>query len=224
MKPGQRLLDIGCGWGGLSHYAAEHHGVQVVGITVSEEQQRLARQRCAGLPVEIRLMDYRDLTKQPAARFDRIVSVGMFEHVGAKNYRAFAGTAWNLLHEEGLFLLHTIGRHQTAPTTDPWIDKYIFPNGKIPSAPEIARAIEGLFIIEDWHNFGPDYDRTLMAWWHKLDAAWPGLPKRYDRQLHRRFKYYLLSCAAFFRARQGQLWQLMLTKRSYPHTYRPVRL
>lgn len=219
LKPGELLLEIGCGWGGLAHFAARHYGVEVVGITVSKEQQKLARERCAGLPVSIELMDYRDISR----KFDKIVSVGMFEHVGPKNYRAYFDIAHRALANNGLFLLHTIGSALTLSKTDPWIDQYIFPNGKLPSAREIAAAVEGRFLIEDWHNFGADYDRTLMAWWKNFDAAWPGLEGRYGPRFYRMWKYYLMSCAGFFRSRQGQLWQVVLSKPQRARTYRSVR-
>ncbi len=219
LAPGERLLDIGCGWGGLARYAGERHGVEVTGITVSREQQKLARERCAGLPVTIELMDYRELD----GRFDKVVSVGMFEHVGPKNYPAYFGAVDRVMADDGLFLLHTIGNYDTIHTTDAWIDKYVFPNGKIPSARQIARAIEPDFILEDWHNFGQDYDRTLMAWWHNFDAAWPALADSYDARFYRMFKYYLNACAGYFRSRQGQLWQIVLSKRSRRAVYRSVR-
>lgn len=219
LKPGERMLEIGCGWGGLARYAAEHYGVEVVGITISKEQQKLARARCEGLPVSIELMDYRDLTEQ----YDKIVSVGMFEHVGPKNYAVYFDTAYRALKDDGLFLLHTIGNSVTSPKTDAWIDKYIFPNGKLPSAKEIASTLEGRFLIEDWHNFGQDYDHTLMAWWENFDIAWPFLEAKYGKRFYRMWKYYLMSCAGFFRSRQGQLWQLVLSKPERGGVYRSVR-
>ncbi len=219
LRPGESLLEIGCGWGGLARHAAERYGVRVTGITVSKEQLALAQQRCAGLPVELRLQDYRDLDGQ----FDKIVSVGMFEHVGPKNYEVYFDTARRLLKPGGLFLLHTIGLDVTSPRTDPWIDRYIFPNGKLPSAVEIARAVEGRFLVEDWHNFGPDYDRTLMAWHANFERAWPQLKDRYPPRFQRMFRYYLLMCAGFFRSRQGQLWQLVLAGRERREAYRSVR-
>lgn len=219
LQPGERLLEIGCGWGGLAHFAAQHYGVEVVGITVSKEQQKLARKRCAGLPVSIELMDYRDL----AEKFDKVVSVGMFEHVGPKNYATYFDTVHRALKDDGLFLLHTIGNSVTSPKTDAWIDKYIFPNGKLPSAKEIASVLERRFLIEDWHNFGPDYDRTLMAWWDNFEQAWPGLQEKYGERFYRMWKYYLMSCAGFFRSRQGQLWQLVLSKTERQQVYRSVR-
>jgi cyclopropane-fatty-acyl-phospholipid synthase len=219
LKPGERLLDIGSGWGGLARFAAIHYGVEVVGITISKEQQKLSRERCAGLPVTIELMDYRDLSGQ----FDKIVSVGMFEHVGPKNYATYFAIAARLLKDDGLFLLHTIGNYLTCRKIDPWIDKYVFPNGWLPSAAEITRAVEGRFLIEDWHNFGPDYDRTLMAWWDNFERGWPALEDKYGERFHRMWKYYLMSCAGVFRSRQGQLWQIVLSKRTRPGAYRSMR-
>lgn len=219
LMPGERLLDIGCGWGGLAKYAAENYGVHVVGITVSKEQQQLARQRCAGLPVDIELRDYRELQGQ----FDKIVSVGMFEHVGKKNYEVYFDNVLRLLKSEGLFLLHTIGSHCTTEAVDPWIDKYIFPNGKLPSAKEIASMVENKFIIDDWHNFGQDYDRTLMAWMHNFEQAWPDLRPHYGQQFYRMWKYYLMSSAGYFRCRQGQLWQIVMSKRERVAQYRSIR-
>ncbi|MDD5363932.1 MAG: cyclopropane fatty acyl phospholipid synthase [Gallionellaceae bacterium] len=219
LQPGEHLLEIGCGWGSLARYAAEHYGVEVFGITVSKAQRQLALGRCAGLPVRIELMDYRDL----AGQFDKVASVGMFEHVGQKNYPAYFDVARRALKDDGLFLLHTIGSHVSLRRTDPWIDKHVFPNGRLPSARELARVLEGRFVIEDWHNFGSDYDRTLMAWWERFERAWPGLAGQYDERFQRKWKYYLLSCAGFFRARQGQLWQLVLSKRGRAGVYRSVR-
>jgi cyclopropane-fatty-acyl-phospholipid synthase len=219
LQPGERLLEIGCGWGGLARYAAEHYGVKVTGVTVSKEQQRLARERCRGLPIRVELMDYRRLD----GRFDKVVSVGMFEHVGLKNYPIYFDTVQRLMEDNGLFLLHTIGSYKTWPMTDPWIERYIFPNGKLPSAEELAIALNDRFLIEDCHNFGQDYDRTLMAWWERFDAAWPRLSAGYSRTFYRMWRYYLMSCAGFFRSRQGQLWQLVLSKRTRRAQYRSVR-
>lgn len=219
LQPGETLLDIGCGWGGLARFAAEHHGATVTGITVSREQQAAARERCAGLPVTIELQDYRTLE----GRFDKIVSVGMFEHVGPKNYATYFDTARRLLADDGLFLLHTIGGARTTRVVDPWIERYIFPNGKIPSAEEITAAVNDRLLVEDWHNFGPDYDPTLMAWWRNFEAAWPGLEDQYDRRFYRMWRFYLLSCAGFFRSRRGQLWQIVLSRKSRTAAYRSIR-
>lgn len=147
----------------------------------------------------------------------------MFEHVGPKNYAVYFDTAHRALKDDGLFLLHTIGNSVTSPKTDAWIDKYIFPNGKLPSAKEIASTLEGRFLIEDWHNFGQDYDQTLMAWWENFDIAWPFPEAKYGKRFYRMWKYYLMSCAGFFRSRQGQLWQLVLCKQGRSDVYRSVR-
>lgn len=219
LKPGEHLLDIGSGWGSLAYYAAKHYGVKVLGITVSKEQLQLAEVRCAGLPVRFKLMDYRDLDGQ----FDKIASVGMFEHVGAKNYNTFFDVVARVLKKEGIFLLHTIGLPVAASHTDPWIDKYIFPNGQLPSAKQIAAAVEDHMVIEDWHNFGPDYDRTLMAWWHNFNRAWPTLKEKYGARFYRMWRYYLLQSAGFFRSGEGQLWQIVLQHRHHPGVYRSVR-
>jgi len=219
LKPGEKVLDIGCGWGSFAHYAAQNHGVEVVGITISREQQKLARERCKDLPVTIELQDYRELSGQ----FDKVVSIGMFEHVGPKNYPIYFDNVKRLLVDDGLFLLHTIGIDKTSLRVDAWIDKYIFRNGKLPSAAELSQVINGRFVIEDWHNFGPDYDKTLMAWWQRFDAAWPELSQHYDARFYRMWKYYLHSCAGFFRAKRGQLWQLVLSKPGRQDVYRSLR-
>jgi len=220
LKAGEKLLDIGCGWGGFMAYAVRHYGVEATGVTVSKEQRQYVLDRYEDLPLTIKLADYRDLD----GKYDKIVSIGMFEHVGSKNYATFFDTAKRLLKDGGLFLLHTIGNNATTRSLDPWIDKYIFPNGQIPSAAQIARALERRFLIEDWHNFGQDYDRTLMAWYNRFELAWPKLAAKYGEHFHRMWKYYLLCCAGFFRSRQGQLWQLVLSKRAKTDTYRSVRL
>lgn len=207
LKPGMKLLDVGCGWGGLAAYAAEHYGVSVQGVTISKEQKMLAQERCQGLDVEILLQDYRDLNLQ----FDRIVSVGMFEHVGPKNYDTYFSVIAKNLKPEGLFLLHTIGSNLTDLNVDPWINKYIFPNGCLPSVKHIARASEEYFVMEDLHNIGSDYDRTLMAWYENFKQAWPELSANYSERFERMFTYYLNTCAGAFRARNIQLWQVLLS-------------
>jgi cyclopropane-fatty-acyl-phospholipid synthase len=209
LKPNQRVLDIGCGWGSFMRFAAERYGVECVGLTVSQEQAALGNARHADLPIEFRVQDYRDVDE----RFDHIVSVGMFEHVGRKNYRTYMQMANRCLRDDGLFLLHTIGKNCRNSAPDPWIDKYIFPNGDLPALAQIGDAAENLFVIEDVHNFGADYDKTLMAWHANFEAAWPRFRERYGERFYRMWRYYLLSCAGAFRARDIQLWQLVLSKR-----------
>lgn len=222
LKKGDRILDIGCGWGSFAKFAAEKYGASVVGITISKEQALLAQERCKGLPVEIRVQDYRDVNE----KFDHIISLGMFEHVGVKNYRTYFEMVNRCLKEGGLFLLHTIGGNVSRLTSDPWIGKYIFPGGMIPSVAQIGEAIEGLFVMEDWHNFGTDYDKTLMAWFKNFDAAWSSsetLREKYGDRFYRMWKYYLLSCAGAFRAREVQLWQIILSPRGVEGGYTSVR-
>lgn len=216
---GMRVLDIGCGWGSFAKYAAQKYGVGVVGITVSREQAELARHLCKGLNVEIHLQDYRNV----AGEFDGAVSVGMFEHVGYKNYRKFMQFVHRILKGNGLFLLHTIGGNQSVRTTDPWIAKYIFPNSMLPSIKQIGAAIEGLFVMEDWHNFGAHYDRTLLAWFENFRRNWDKLKSHFDERFFRIWKYYLLSCAGSFRARRNQLWQIVLSKKGMPGGYQSIR-
>lgn len=219
LREGQTVLDIGSGWGGFLKYAAEHYGVKGVGITVSREQAAYANDTRGNLPVETRLMDYLELDGQ----FDHIVSIGMFEHVGFKNYKAFFSKVRSLLSDEGLFLLHCIGGNLTRPNGDPWIEKYIFPNGMLPSPRQVTQSVEDKLVMEDWHNFGPDYDKTLMAWYHNFDAAWPEFKEQYGERFYRMWRYYLMSCAAIFRARWIQLWQVAYSKHGMPGGYHSIR-
>jgi len=219
LEPGMRVLDIGCGWGSFAQYAAAEYGAEVVGITISEEQVDLARERCADLPVEIRLQDYREVD----ASFDCVVSIGMFEHVGHKNHRTYMETVRRCLKEGGLSMLHTIGSADSTRVTDPWIEKYIFPNGLIPSARQVTEAAGDLFVIEDWHNFGPDYDRTLMAWAERFESNWEVLSDCYSERFYRMWRYYLYQCAGAFRARRNQLWQIVLSPEGIDGRYVSTR-
>lgn len=221
LKAGMKILDIGCGWGAFMKYAAEKYKVKVVGITVSKNQIDLAREICKGLPVEIRLQDYRDVDE----KFDAIVSLGMFEHVGPKNYRTYMQKVSDCLAGDGLFLLHTIGTgtNKSRGITDRWITKYIFPNGVVPSVKQITDSSEGFFVLEDWHNFGADYDKTLMAWHSNFERNWNRLKSQYDESFHRMWKYYLLSCAGSFRSRKTQLWQIVFSKNGVEGGYESIR-
>lgn len=219
LRPGMKVLDIGCGWGEFPKYIAENYGVSVVGITVSTEQAKLAKEKCQNLPVDIKVKDYRDLS----GKFDRIVSIGMFEHVGYKNYREYMRTVDRLLVDDGLSLLHTIGGNSSVKATDPWINKYIFPGGMLPSIAQIGKSIEGLFVMEDWHNFGVDYDKTLMAWYNNFVKYYPKLKNKYNLRFYRMWKYYLLASAGSFRSRKNQLWQIVLSKKGILGGYNSVR-
>lgn len=220
MQPGMRMLDIGCGWGSLMIHASLHHQVQCVGLTVSREQVQWAREKAMSQNLEFVLTDYRLFNVDGRQKFDRIASVGMFEHVGRKNYNEFFRMARRSITDDGLFLLHTIGKNIAGDGPDPWIERYVFPNGVTPSASEISAACEKYFVVEDVHNFGADYDRTLMAWLERFDAAWPQLQKRYTERFRRMWRYYLMACAGSFRARRNQLWQWVLSPRGVMGGYR----
>ncbi len=220
LEPGMKVLDIGCGWGSFVRFAAEKYQVEAVGITVAEEQIELGRQLCEGLPVELRLQDYRDVT----GTFDRIVSLGMFEHVGVKNYRTYIKQVRQCLADDGLFLLHTIGTNTPKTSVDPWTDKYIFPGGMLPTQKWITAATEGHLVMEDWHNFGVDYDPTLMAWMANVDAHKQELAQvGYGEEFYRMWRFFLLSSAGAFRARRNHLWQIVYSKRGLDGGYDPVR-
>jgi cyclopropane-fatty-acyl-phospholipid synthase len=223
LEPGMRVLELGGGFGELARYLAAEHGCEVVSYNISSRQVEYARSISKGLPVDIRLQDYREASTANE-HYDRVVSIGLMEHVGPKNYRGFFQLIQDRLKAEGLALVHTIGGNISRSSVDPWINKYIFPGGVIPSAVQLTRAMEDLFVLEDWHNFGPDYDRTLMGWHANFQAAWPELKESegLDERFYRMWRYYLLSCAGAFRARGLNLWQIVLSHGRVPR-YVPVR-
>lgn len=212
VQKGTRLLDIGCGWGGLAKYAARHRGAEVVGVTLSRDQAELGSERCRGLPVEIRTMDYRDVH----GSFDRVASVGCLEHVGHRNHRTYFQKIHDCLPERGHAVVQTIGTDETAPLVGGFIDKYVFPLVNPPSIEQIGKAINGLFVLEDVQNIGPHYDPTLMEWNRRFQAAWSRLEPRYGHLLggrfRRMFEFYLMGCAGYVRGRGAQVWQLVLAK------------
>ena len=212
LEPGMRVLELGCGWGSFAKYAAETRGAEVVGVTVSKEQVALGMEMCKGLPVELKLQDYRDV----AGTYDRVISIGVMEHVGYKNYRTYMEVADRTLKDGGIAFFHTIGSNFSTTGANAWSTKYIFPNGMLPSIAQLAKAMENLFVMEDWHNIGPHYDPTLMAWNANFEAAWPELKKNYDDRFYRMWRYYLLSSAGGFRARAQQLWQVVMTRPGTP--------
>ncbi len=213
LRPGMKVLDIGCGWGSFAKYAAEKYGASVVGVTVSKEQLALGSELCRGLPVELRLQDYREVQ----GRFDAVISIGSMEHIGPRNYQSYIQVVDRCLNENGIALIHTIGSNRSITTGEPWSDKYIFPNGVLPSISQLGAAMEGMFVMEDWQNFGPYYDNTLLAWHANFVKAWPKLKDKYGDRFYRMWKYYLLSSAGGFRARSQQLWQVVFTRFGTPH-------
>jgi cyclopropane-fatty-acyl-phospholipid synthase len=215
LKPGQTVWDIGCGWGAFMGFAAEKYGAKCVGVTVSPDQAAYGRERYKHLPVEFQVKDYREFGGQT----DHIVSMGMFEHVGHKNYRTYFETARRVIKDDGLFMLHTIGQQYSTQTIEPWLEKYIFPGGVIPSMAQIGKAIDGLWTVIDVHNIGPHYDKTLMAWYGNFERNWKKDRTPEEERFFRLWKYYLLSCAGGFRAKLLQVWQFVLSTRGVPDGY-----
>lgn len=218
LQSGMKILDIGSGWGGFLRHAAKNYGIVGVGISPAENQINFARTHSRGLPIEFKQMDYRNLS----GKYDRVVSVGMMEHVGPKNLKTFFNKCNELLAPGGLMLHHTISSNYSKHVTDQFFDKYIFPGGVIPSLAQIALAQEKLFIIEDVHNFGPYYDLTLMEWHKRINNSWYQIPQ-YNERFRRMWRYYLLSSAAGFRSRNLQLLQLVFSRSDSKYIYEAVR-
>lgn len=216
LKAGERVLDIGCGWGAFMGFAAERYGANCVGVTVSQVQAEYGRKRYARLPVEFQVKDYRDFQ----GRVDRIASMGMFEHVGARNYRTYFEHARRWIADDGLFLLHTIWANEAYPTIDPWLDKYIFPNGCLPTVGQVGDAVEGLFVVENVENFGSYYDRTLMAWYARFQSNWAAISAKYGERFCRMWDYYLRCCAGGFRSRAISVGQFVLSPKGVPGGWR----
>ncbi len=212
LKPGMRVLELGCGWGAFAKYAAEKYGAEVLGVTVSKEQVALGMELCKGLPVELRLQDYREVQ----GTYDAVISIGIMEHVGYKNYRTYMQVANRCMKEGGIAFIHTIGGNHSVTSADAWSTTYIFPNGMLPSISQLSAAMEDIFVMEDWHNIGPHYDKTLMAWLANFEAAWPELSKKYDQRFYKMWRFYLLTSAGAFRSRNQQLWQIVMTRQGDP--------
>ncbi len=215
LQAGQKVWDIGCGWGAFMGFAAEKYGAECVGVTVSPDQAAYGRERYKHLPVEFQVKDYREFD----GKVDHIVSMGMFEHVGYKNYRTYFEAAHRALKGDGLFMMHTIGMKDTFTTIEPWLEKYIFPGGVLPSMRQLGKAIDDLWTVVDVHNIGPHYDKTLVAWWENFRAKWPAPQTPEENRFFRMWKYYLLCCAGGFRSRGLQVWQFVLSPRGVPEGY-----
>jgi cyclopropane-fatty-acyl-phospholipid synthase len=220
LKSSDRVLELGCGFGGFAKFAAENYGCHVTGYNISKQQVAWGREKAKGLPVEIHLQDYREARGQ----YDKVVAIGLFEHIGPKNYRNFFKLVHRTLKDDGLALVHTIARSRSYLTADPWLNKYIFPGSLIPGPSQMADGFDGLLTMEDWHNFGPDYDKTLMAWWENFNNNWDSLKSgKYNDRFYRMWKYYLLVCAGSFRSRKNQLWQIVFSKDGIPGGYESIR-
>lgn len=213
LEPGQRVLDVGSGWGGLAMYLAESSGVDVTGITLSKEQLLVSRTRVAerGLAdrVRFKLMDYVDVE----GAFDRIVSVGMFEHVGLANYGRFFNTMSRVLKKEGVMVLHFIGRVRPAHAINPWIDKYIFPGGYLPALSEVLPTVERAgFLVKDIEMLPMHYAWTLRAWRERFVARWDDAKKLYDERFCRMWEFYLAAMEAAFRHDRLPVIQMQLAR------------
>ncbi|MDP3542896.1 MAG: cyclopropane fatty acyl phospholipid synthase [Elusimicrobiota bacterium] len=208
LKPGLSVLDLGCGWGAFARYAAERHGVSVVGVDIAEEQVTFGRERCRGLAVALRVQDHREVR----GRYDRVVSIGLMEHVAPRNWRSSMAAAARCLKADGIALVHAVARNVTDGRLDPWLDRNVFPGGAAPSLSSLAGAMEGSFVAEDVHNIGPHYDPTLLAWHENLSRRWPELRGKYGDRLYRALKFCLLASAGGFRARRSQLFQIVMTR------------
>jgi cyclopropane-fatty-acyl-phospholipid synthase len=213
VEPGHKVLDVGCGWGGLGLYLADIAGADVVGITLSQEQFKIARDRAVarGLQnrVEFRIEDYR----HTEGRFDRIVSVGMFEHVGVGYYDTYFRHCARLLDDNGVMLLHTIGRTTGPGATNPWISKYIFPGGYIPSLEEITPSIERAgFLITDVEVLRLHYAATLRAWRERFLINRAKAEALYDERFVRMWEFYLSACEASFRCGDDVVYQIQISK------------
>ena len=208
LEPGMKVLELGCGFGAFAGYTAEKYGVSVTGVTVSKMQVEYGNERYKDLPVELKLMDYRNVE----GKYDRVISIGIMEHVGYKNYETYMKVVNKTLKDSGVTFFHTIGRNDSATTVNAWMNKYIFPNGVLPSIEQLAKAMDKYFVIEDLHNFGLDYDKTLMCWYENFEYAWDELKDELDERFRRMWRYYLLTSAGGFRARQTQLWQFVMTR------------
>ncbi len=231
LKAGDHVLDIGCGWGSFMIYAAEKYGARCTGVSVSKEQVELGRKRAGNLPIEFKLVDYRELQVPATGPYDHVISLGMFEHVGPKNYRDYMAAAHRVMKEEGLFLLHTIGKNAPDAKKEPFMNKYIFPNAIMPTVAQIGKSVEGLFVMEDWHNFGFDYNTTLAAWRHNFNTHWSQLAEarnseggpRYSERFYRMWNYYLLICMGAIAARRLNLWQIVLSPKGVSGGYISIR-
>ena len=220
LRADDTVLDIGCGWGAFMGFAAERYGANCIGVTVSPQQVAYAKRRYPDSRIQPLLMDYRACSGQAASH---IVSMGMFEHVGAKNHKRYFECARRNIQDGGLFLLHTIWENERYPAIDPWQNKYIFPNGDLPSVGEITTALEGLFVVEDVHNFGDYYDKTLMAWNEKFQSNRGEIARKHGDRFCRMWEYYLLQNAGAFRSRYISVGQFVLSPKGVRGGYQAIR-
>lgn len=217
-KPGMTLLDIGCGWGSIIHQAASTYKLDATGITVSHEQKEWSNRAIAADNLEgsarVKYQKWQDLPSDQ--QYDRIISIGAFEHFGYKNYKSFFEKVRSVLKDDGIFLLHTIGGLTPVHANEPWLEKYIFPHSMLPAMSQISKASTGVLAMKHVEEKGRNYDPTLMAWYTNLDKNWEEIrktdPSHYDTRFRRMMDYYLLMCAGTFRSGKNQVWQIIFTK------------
>lgn len=206
LRPGMSVLDLGCGWGAFARHAARTRGVSVVGVDIACERVNAGRELCKGLPVALRVQDHAEVR----GRFDRVVSLGLAEEVGPAGCGGLMAAAARCLKPDGVALIQAAARNAPASRRDPWLERCGFAGGAAPSLSRLVQAMEGRFVVEDVHNLGPHYDRTLMAWHENLERRWHRC--RGDERLYRTLKFSLLASAGAFRARRSQLFQILMSR------------
>lgn len=217
LKPGMRVLDINCTFGGLAKYLAKNHGVNVVGYTSSKQHKVFGDKLCKELPVEIRIGSYLDLDDKE--QFDRIVSVGTLENVTTKSYQEVFDKLKSVMADDGILLLQEMGiSHKSSPSLL-WCQRYAY----IPHHQDLLRALDETFVVEDWHNFGYDAFKTFEAWEKNLEKAWSKLVFRYGDEFRRMWMLYLHAFQAMWKTRAGQVWQIVLTKDGHKEGYQSYR-
>ncbi len=223
LNKNDRVLDIGCGWGGFAKYAAQKYGCHVTGVSIAREQIKFARQYAKGLSVQFKIQDYRQLK----GSYDKIFSGGMLEHVGYKNYPTYMKKIAELLTDDGIAVIDCIGGNVPGKGPNPWVGKYIFPNSMVPSPSQISSAFEKHLVLEDWHNFRHDYSRTARYWknefiknWGKIQALDQTL---FNERFYRMWLYYLSLFEGAFEASHIQQWQLVFVKPSNNASYTSER-
>jgi len=222
LKPGMKVLELGCGFGGLAKYMAENYGVSVTGCSISKEQTAIGKELCKGLPVEFLICDYMDLKADH--EYDRIVGVGFMEHVGTFNYRNLFKLAEKALKDDGILVLHCMGVNSTTiGQSEKWSAKNLFPNGGFIKLEQLITCAEDYFMVEDLQNIGADYYKTLRAWEDNFDKGWPQLQPKYGDKFYKMWKLYLHYAQGLLSSRQVNVYQTVYTKKGIIGGYQAPR-